>query len=373
MQYRSNGTYLHQIGCTHSPTIPGSLQGAEGPAIDKNGNLWVGGNGYTPSEFALTSASGGDAACPGTYGTYIKSYGQAFGYGPQGLGGFYYGGGVKVDNYGNIWIADNGSQRLEMLFSGTNPARPGVAPTFKFVGQVGCDGTDTCTSSSTGCTAAGTCPAGWSADGQISPGADYAFDQNNNLWVADPTNNRLEEFTINYNNVKGGSTATCPSGATGPHCNMGTWVQTIGGGDGCAGGYASATSCNTTNGNTACCAANASSCTCAASNGLGNFNAPHGIAIDPDGTSVWVADFQNFRIEKFTINGASSMFAQEIGGMGASCSSAYGCSVSGTSCATTTAGICTSNSGCYCKSGGGNGQLYRHPLTSHSARGAISG
>jgi len=246
-----------------------------------------------------------------------------------------------VDMYGNIWMGDGPGARIQMLFTGTNPALSGIAPTFQWVGQVGCNGTNSCTTST-------------SADGQlgINAGGSYpiAFDKNNNLWIVDPPNNRVEEFTINYSNVTGG---------TNPGINMGTWVQSIGGGTGCAGGYVNATTCSTVNGNAACCAPNAASCTCAASTGMGNFNgSTNGIAIDPDGTSVWVSDAATDRIQKFVISGTTSTLVQEIGGgMGASCPTAVGCT-------TTPAGgancnlPCTSTTSCYCSGGGASGQFH---------------
>jgi len=327
--------------------VPGKLLTVGALAFDKQSHVLVSGDKYRVSVFATVAGGAGDAACPGTYGTYITYYGNVVGAG-NSLGQFNAGpGAVAVDNYGNIWVSDNGDARIEMYNPTTN----------SWTGQVGCDGV-------TGC-------GGSPVNGKISTGvAGIAFDKLNNMWIVDTNNNRVEELTINYNNVTGGS---------GGNKDMGTWVQTIGGGTPngvgsyiCAGGYVNNTTCSLTNGNTGTtsatqspntysslgCCPNAFSdtgvainCSCGSSSGLGNFNGPTAIAIDPDGTSVWVADNNNHRLQKFVISGATSRFAQEIGGSGnagATCNTAYGCSADASHCASTAANICTSNSSCAC-------------------------
>ena len=331
VQYNSAGTLLNTVSCYHAVPAPvGTLVTTGQITLGQNGNLWAADQSAgRVNEFALSPGSNANTNCPGTYGSYINRYGS-WGASPAVLGRFSNSGSVAVDMYGNIWMGDPGGARIQMLNVSTGT----------FVGQVGCDGTTSCTTST-------------SADGQLNPaaGGSYpiAFDKNNNLWVGDSvTNLRVEEFTINYSNVTGG---------TNPGKNMGTWVQTIGGGNGCAGGYVNATTCSTVNGNATCCAPNAASCTCAGSTGMGNFNGISGIAIDPDGTSVWVSDGNTDRIEKFVISGATSTLVQEIGGgLGASCPAAYGCT-------TTPAGgancnlPCTSTTSCYCSGGAANGQF----------------
>ena len=329
-QYKSNGTYLNTVSCYHTAPPPvGTLQSSGQITLDQRGNLWVDDQSQgRVNEFTTSPGSNGNANCPGTYGSYVNRYGS-WGGAPAVLGRFSNSGGVAVDMYGNIWMGDAAGARIQMLNLSTGT----------WVGQVGCDGTNSC--------------AGGSADGQLAAngGGSYpiVFDKNNNLWVADPQNNRVEEFTINYSNVTGG---------TNPGKNMGTWVQTIGGGTGCAGGYLSATTCSAVNGNAACCAPNAASCTCAASTGMGNFNgSANGIAIDPDGSSVWVSDGSTDRLQKFVISGATSTLVQSIGGgLGASCPTA-------TACTNTPAGgarcsqPCTSTTSCYCSGGAANGQF----------------
>jgi prepilin-type N-terminal cleavage/methylation domain-containing protein len=332
-QYNSSGTYLNQIGCAPSvittPPASGTFLAEYYTTIDQSGDLWITDNtGCVADEFSPNGANN-TSACSGTVGSFINRWGSFSASASASLGAFNDMGGVAIDKYKNIWVADSAGSRVQML-SGTS---------FTFIGQVGCDGTNPCT--------------GVSKDGQFDATSGdikaIAFDKNNNLWVIDSANYRVEEFTINYNNVTGG---------TNPGVNMGTWVQTIGGGSGCAGGYVNNTTCSTTNGNAACCAPSSLMCSSCAStgssSGMGNFTLPTDIVIDPDGTSVWVTDSSNNRLEKFTISGATSTLAQVIGGSGGSCSSAYGCTVSGGGTCNTP---CTSTSTCYCTSGSSNGQF----------------
>jgi len=150
--------------------------------------------------------------------------------------------------------------------------------------------------------------------------------------VVDSGNNRVEEFTINYNNVTGG---------TGGTVNMGTWVQTIGGGSSCTG-------CTST-----------TSCTCSTGSGLGMLNGPSDVEIDPDGTDAWVVDMYNNQLEKFTVSGNTSTYAMEIGGgkysQGGDCSGSTGCVVSDSP---ENCNLCSSTTSCYCFAASANGDLY---------------
>jgi len=333
-QYSSNGTYLNQLSCAHAGSPAGTIETGGTVALDPHGNLWLSDlSACRVTEFSPTSANN-TANCPGTIGSYIRESG-VWTANPGGvLGKFGDAGAVAVDNYGNIWLGDASGSRIEMM-SGTS---------FTWVGQVGCNGNVGCSPGT--------------ADGQLGTNGggnwNIAFDKNNNLWVTDQANGRVQEFTINYNNVVGG---------TGAGLNMGTWVQTIGGGPGCAGGYVSSTSCSNTNGNSTCCAPNASSCTCinyttfgTTYMGMGNFRNPQYIAIDPDGSSLWVNDGGSYRLEKFAISGSTSTLVQVIGGGGGggpTCPNTGACTVSTLNCAP-----CTSTSTCSCQAGAGNGQLH---------------
>lgn len=246
-QYNSNGILLRQIGSYGDPPASGQYLYAERLAIDAYGNLWV----TDQSGCYLNEFTSG--------GTFIARYGS---WGTSGLGKFGNMVGVAVDRFGNVWVADS-DYRVQMW----------SAASKKWVGQVGCNGTNPCASGS-----------GNGEFGDLSD-SGITFDTSGNLWVADTFNYRVQEFTINYNNVTGGS---------GGNVNMGTWVQTVGGGASCT-GCTSTTSCT---------------CTSGTSNGL--FSFPTDMKLN--GANLWVVD--NERLDEFTISSNASTYVKTVGGYG---------------------------------------------------------
>jgi prepilin-type N-terminal cleavage/methylation domain-containing protein len=106
-----------------------------------------------------------------------------------------------------------------------------------------------------------------SGNSQFSSPWGIAVDSGGNLWVADVGNNRVQEFS-----------------------NSGTWLQTIPA-SGCSGSSPPA---------------------CPNSSSNGQFYSPAGITIDSSG-NVWVMDYQNNRVEKFSSSGT---WLQTVGSSG---------------------------------------------------------
>ena len=216
------------------------------PSLQENvvvlGNGQVSYTSGTPSVFS--SASVGDiwvidelnnrVVGFSSTGTYIAQIGCASGPCPatstsggfESLSGFINIDGVAVDPSGNVWVSDYQDSRVEK-FSATGT----------YLTQFPC--------------LTGPCPATSTLGGFENPGS-IAIDSNGNIWVADFGNNRVEKFS-----------------------STGAYITQIGCGNGA----------------------------CPATSTSGGFNDPTGVAVDASG-NVWVSDFENSRVEKFSSSGA---------------------------------------------------------------------
>ena len=120
---------------------------------------------------------------PSIYGTEVET--TAFE--PTGSGGT-----IQTGN-GNIWVADQGGNRMEE-FSATGT----------YEGQIGCSGTSAC--------------SGGNGNGQFEVPYDSAIDASGNLWVVDcgGVNDRVEEFsaTGTYEGQLGCSSGACLTTST---------------------------------------------------------------------------------------------------------------------------------------------------------------
>ena len=143
--------------------------------------------------------------------------------------------GVAVDSSGNVYVTDQGNNRVQKFTS-----------TGTYISQLGCP--------------SGACSAG-SANGQFMGPFGVAVDSSGNVYVADYGNNRVEKFTGTGTYL---SQLGCPTGA------------------------------------------------CSSGSGNGQFNEPSGVAVDSSG-NVYVTDFQNNRVEKFTSTG---LFVTKWGSLG---------------------------------------------------------
>ena len=209
-----------------------------------------------------------------------------------------------------MYVADSGNNRIEIINTSGS-----------YMGQIGACSSGHCTAST--------------ANGSLSAPNSAAVDSGGNIWVADYSNNRVEEFTSagNYENAIGVGYNSGPSGvyvsgtvgtarsdngalssptdvAIDSHNNIwvvdsvnnrvqefsnaGAWIGQLGGctsGTNCtfyttagtAGGTQSQTTANT-----------------------GGFNTPTALAFDPSG-NLWVVDGSaNNRIEEFTVSYTAS-------------------------------------------------------------------
>ncbi|HVO28607.1 MAG TPA: hypothetical protein VMT81_01340 [Candidatus Paceibacterota bacterium] len=201
--FNASGTYLWRFGSYGTGNgqfnVPGAI------AFDANGNIWITDDlNYRVEEF---NASGTYLSQFGSYGT-----GNAQFKSPQG---------IAIDHNGDIWVTDANNNRVEEFnASGT------------YILQLG-----SCTS--------GACSQG-SGNGQLGYPEWVAVDPNGNIWVADYTNHRVQEFS--------------PSGA---------YISKVG----------------------------------SSGTGNGQFSFPGAIAFDASG-DMWVGDYANYRVEEFSPSGS---------------------------------------------------------------------
>jgi streptogramin lyase len=177
-------------------------------AFDSSGNIWVADQGNNRIQEFTSS------------GTFIKTVGTS----GSGTGQFH-GAllGVAVDSSGNVWVADAGNSRLqEFTSSGT------------FIRTVG---------------------TGGSGNGQFSQLSGIAIDPSGNIWTVEDAGARIQEFN-----------------------SSGTFIKTFGTGG----------------------------------TGNGQFEGPQGMTVDSSG-NVWVADTGSHRLQEFTSTGT---FKRAVGGFG---------------------------------------------------------
>jgi YD repeat-containing protein len=220
-------------------------------------------NVYDPTTGDITETTE-----PTVEGEGALTYTSQFGGVGSGAGKLSAAAGIAVDASENVWIADRGNHRIEE-FSSTNVF-------LMAVGWGVADGKpslETCASS---------CKAGISGSnsGQFSEPDGIAIDESNNaIYVGDPGNSRIDEFSTG-----------------------GAFVRAFGWG--VVDGKPEAETCTT-----ACQAGVAGA-------GKGQLNEPRGVSSDAAG-NLWVADSGNNRVEKFSEEGAYlSSYGKEGSGAG---------------------------------------------------------
>jgi len=184
----------------------------------------------------------------------------AFGQGGSGNGQFSAPLGVTVDSAGNVWVADNGNNRIQKFNS-----------KGEYVSKFGTYG---------------------SGNGQLSEPFGVAVDSAGNIWVADTWNHRIQKFNSKGEYVS--KFGTYGSGNGQLKAPMGiiidsagnVWVADYGNNRiqkfNSSGTYLSQFGSK--------------------GSGNGQLDQPYGIAIDSAG-NVWVADYGNNRIQKFNSKG----------------------------------------------------------------------
>ena len=239
-KFNSAGTFQYQLGCTSGGCTQTSTNGGfntpYGAAVDGSNNVYV--TDFNNRRVELISSTG----------TYMRQLGCSSGScTPSTAAGKFYGPyDVAVDGNGLVYVSDISSytNRVEVFNSDGTYAR-----------QLGCS--------------SGACALS-SSSGQFSGPYSIAIDpRNNDVYVTDLNNNRVDKFNS--------------SGV--PQFQIG-----------CASGACAATSTN------------------------GGFNSPDGVAVDGSG-NVYVGDFYNYRIEVFDSNGN---YLRQIGCGSGTCSAGSG-------------------------------------------------
>jgi YD repeat-containing protein len=194
-------------------------------------------------------------------------YSSSFGSAGAGNGQFNHPGAVTVDSGGNLWVADHGNYRVEEFSSGGT-----------FIETFGWGVADGKAEPET-CGATGSCKAGiqGSGSGQLNSPDGVAIDSHGNVWVADHSNYRVEEFS-----------------------SGGTFIKVLGWG--VENGEAKAEICTKSSG----CKAGIQG------SGPGQLSALEGIAVDAHG-NVWASDTYNGRLEVFNEKGE---FQKTVGSKG---------------------------------------------------------
>jgi type II secretory pathway pseudopilin PulG len=153
-----NDVYQGQFGSGYGTTGNGTFNGATHIAVDSSNNIWVAdANDYYVEKFSSS----------GTFISQIGTNGYA-------NGNLRLPWGFAFDATGNIWIADTGNNRVQEFTSGGSWVQT--------IPSSGCGNV-----SPAGCTAS-------SSNGQLSSPKGVAFDSSGNIWVTDYNNNRVEEF-----------------------------------------------------------------------------------------------------------------------------------------------------------------------------------
>ena len=277
-------------------------QGKFGAAMMKAGGCPDGGSPQNEVENncvqrGVTTNGGGMVTdvCPAC-GTFVTKWGS-FG---SGDGQFNQPRGVAVDGSGNVFVDDTGNNRIQKF---TNTGT--FLLSFGWGVADGVAAFETCT---TGCQAG----IFGSGDGQFNFPNGLAVDGSGNVFVAEQNNNRVQKFDGNGTFLtKWGSLGSGDGQFTDPRSvavdasgnvfvaeftgnrvqkftNTGTFLLAFGWG--VADGVAAFETCTTG------CQAGISG------SGDGQFNLPFGIAVDGS-RSVFVDDFGNNRIQKFTNTG----------------------------------------------------------------------
>jgi len=301
-KFSINGTYISQIGCASGTCSASSSNGQfsspAGMAIDSSGNLWVADKSnnrvqkFSSSGTWLQSIGG---PSPYTCETSPSGSVPACASG-SGNGQFTQPIGVAIDASGNIWVTDDGNQRIQKFNSrgtylmtfGSNGTGTGQ---FKDPRGISIDSSGNVwvtdwtnnnvqkfNSSGTyqsqlGCGGSGSC-TGTTANGSFDEPVGMAFDASGNIWVTDEGNNRVQKFN-----------------------SSGTWLQSIGG--------PSPYTCETSPAG--------SLPACASGTGNGQFNNPYGVSIDANG-NIWTIEYTGDRVQEFNRSGT---YLTQFGGFNA--------------------------------------------------------
>jgi hypothetical protein len=165
--FNTSGSFIRAIGAGYNGVsgTPGSSGSGNGQfnlpydvAADSSGNIWVVDQGNQRVE-EFTSA-----------GNFIRSIGAG---GIYTNGSFYYPVGVAVDSQNNVWVADEGNNRIQEFNS---------SGTWLTTMPSGCPNTS-----------APACP-GSAASGQFGSPYYITFDAGGAMWVNDTGNVRAEKF-----------------------------------------------------------------------------------------------------------------------------------------------------------------------------------
>jgi sugar lactone lactonase YvrE len=174
----------------------GVLNNPYGVTVDPSGNVFVADQGN--NRIAKFSSSG----------TFISSFGSA----GSGDGQFSFAYGVTSDKVGNIYVADAGNNRIQKFSNsgsfltsfGTGVLNsPNLLTTDSdgdvWVADVGSNKIRQFSGSGTLLSSIGVPGPGWggagTGDGQLNRPYGVAFDSSGNVWVTDTFNHRVQEFS----------------------------------------------------------------------------------------------------------------------------------------------------------------------------------
>jgi YD repeat-containing protein len=232
-EFNPKGEFVRKFGSEGTENSP--FWYPDALATDSEGHIWVADEGSDRvQEFSATGTNLGQFGTPGNSDGQMSE--------PEG---------VTVESEGTLWVADSGNNRLEKW----------LIPRFAL------EHSSVYVSSMVGSGSEG---------GELAHPGDVALGPEGSLWVADRTNNRVEEFDREGEFIE----------AFGEEVNK-TAVE--------AGGSEAEKSL--------CAAASGDACQAGkADSAKGALKRPASLAIDTEG-DIWVADRGNSRIEEFDMKG----------------------------------------------------------------------
>jgi HYR domain/NHL repeat len=250
-KFDANGNFITRFGANNAN--PNGFISAYRITVDSSGNVYAtDGNGDRDSNLVKKFNSAGTLQF--AFGTRGSGGGQFAVPGPAG---------VAVNSSGNIYVADPGNNRVQKFSS-----------TGTFVAVIGSSG---------------------SGDGQFSNPVGIAIDSADNLYVADSGNNRIQKFNSAGTFVTKWGTSGAGNGEfSGPNGvgvdNAGT-VYVADTGNNRVQLFSSSGTFIEVCGS--------------AGSGDGQFTGPEDVAPNTAGTFFYVADRDNFRVQKFSTTAAS--------------------------------------------------------------------
>jgi DNA-binding beta-propeller fold protein YncE len=275
----------------------GELNRPVSDVVDSSGNLWV--TDYANNRIMKFSPAGTPLAAyeglGSESGQLLKPYGIAIN-----------------KSTGNVYVTDQGNNRIAELNSS------GVF--VKAIGWGVSNGEaklETCTTS---------CQAGiaGSGEGQFNLAAGVAIDSSGDIWVADYSNNRIQELNEEGSKVlhmfgSGGTGAGQFKEPAGVTFSGGNLYVTDQGNDrlqefSTAGAFIKAVGWGVNSGGGEKLEVCTSSCKAGtAGSGNGEFNGPRGLATDPVTGNLYVSEIENDRVQELTAAGA---FVTKFGSAG---------------------------------------------------------